>query len=140
MEGDLPELTIDPEKAFYILMKAREYEEKTASSGLEDGSNPSDDKDVSVLEDNPDDATLEELTTALEALNEDEQLDVVTLTWIGRGDYTINEWEDAREEARNVRDKHIALYISEMPLFSDYFEEGLSLAGQDLNEFEREHF
>lgn len=140
MAGDLPELSIDPEKAFYILMKAREFEEKTEASGLETGSNPSDDKDVAVLEDNPDDATLEELTTALEALNEDEQLDLVALTWIGRGDYTIDEWQEAREEARNVRDKHIVLYLSEMPLFNEYLEEGLSLAGHNLDEYERRHF
>jgi hypothetical protein len=29
-----PELSISPEKAFHILVKAREFDEKTGSSGL----------------------------------------------------------------------------------------------------------
>lgn len=133
-------LSVDPEKAFYILMKAREFEEKTEASGLEEGSNPVDDKAVSVLEDNAEDATEEELVSALSSLNEDEQLDMVALTWIGRGDFSIDEWDAARAEARAVTDKHIDLYLSGMPLFSDYLEEGLQQAGYDLDEFERKHF
>jgi hypothetical protein len=135
-----PELSVSPEKAFYILMKAREFDEKTEASGMEEGSNPTDDKDVAVLEDNPDDATEEELRSALEALNEDEQLDMIALTWIGRGDFTIDEWKAAREEARSMTDKHVPLYLVETPLFSDYLEEGLAQAGFDLNELERKHF
>lgn len=140
MSATAPELSIAPEKAFYILTKAREFEGKSPSSGLEEGSNPSDDKDVSVLEDNPDDAVEEELRSALDALNEDEQLDVMALTWIGRGDFSIEEWNAAREEAQNMTDKHITHYLMETPLFSDYLEEGLGLLGHDLDEYERKHF
>lgn len=140
MADNLPELTVNPEKAFYILMKAREFEVKTESVGLENGSNPTDDKDVAVLEDNPDDAVEEELKSALEGLNEDEQFDLITLTWIGRGDFTIDEWAKAQRQARDLSDKHIPLYLMQTPLFSDYLEEGLALAGHDLDEYERKHF
>ncbi|MBI1364336.1 MAG: DUF3775 domain-containing protein [Alphaproteobacteria bacterium] len=141
MERAQPELTIDPDKAFYILMKARAFDEKTEASGLEEGSNPTDDKDVAILEDNPEsDATEEELRTALQSLNDDEKLDLVTLVWIGRGDFSIDEWSAARAEADSVRDKHAVRYLMETPLFSDFLEEGLALAGYDLDEFEREHF
>ncbi len=99
----------------------------------------SDDKDVAVLEDNPDDATEEELTSAMEGLNVDEQLDLITLTWIGRGDFTIKEWAAARRQARDMPNKHIPLYLLQTPLFSDYLEEGLSLTGHDLDEYERKH-
>lgn len=137
MAMNMPELSISPEKAFYILMKAREFEEKTEPSGMEDGSNPADDKSVAVLEDNPEDATEEELTAALDGLNEDEQLDLVALTWIGRGDFSIGDWIAAREEAKSVTHKHISNYLIGTPLFSEYLEEGLGLAGVDLDEFER---
>jgi len=132
------EMSINPERAFFILMKAREFEEKSERSGLEDGSNPTDDRDVAVLEDNPDDATQEELLSALAALNEDEHTDLIALTWIGRGDFTIEEIADAREEARSIRNRH-ARYLMETPLFSEYLEDGLSQAGVDLDEFERQH-
>ena len=140
MKGDYPELSIDPEKAFYIVMKAREFEEKTESSGLEEGSNPTDDKDVAILEDSADDATEEELAAALHGLSDDEKLDVLVLTRIGRGDFTMEEWDEAREEARGTVDKNFTRYLIGTPLFSDYLEEGLALTGHDFDEFAQEHF
>ena len=52
-------LTISAEKAFFIIVKAREFDWKVALSDPETGSNPSDDKEVDVLEVG-DDATLQE--------------------------------------------------------------------------------
>ncbi|MEO1240437.1 MAG: DUF3775 domain-containing protein [Pseudomonadota bacterium] len=140
MDKNSSELSIDPEKAFYILMKAREFGGKTERANLENGSNPTDDRDVAVLEDNPDDAVEEELTSAMASLNEDEQYDLIALTWIGRGDFGIKDWPAARQQAADMSDKHIPLYLLRTPLFSDYLEEGLALAGLDLDEFERKHF
>ena len=77
-------LTISAEKAFFIIVKAREFDEKVAPSDPGSGSNPSDDKEVDVLEAG-DDATLQELAAALTGLNEDEQLDLVGLMWLRRG-------------------------------------------------------
>lgn len=134
------QLSISPEKAFYILVKAREFEEKTETADMEEGSNAADDRAVAILEDNPEDATEEELRAALDSLNEDEQLDMMALTWIGRGDFSIEDWGAAREEARAMSDRHISSYLAGDPLFSDYLEEGLSLAGFNLDEFERKHF
>lgn len=73
-------------------------------------------------------------------MNEDEQLDLLTLTWIGRGDFDIADFAKARDEAVNLEHKHISLYSKQTPLFSDYLEEGLSLAGYDLDQYERDHF
>jgi hypothetical protein len=36
-------------------------------------------------------------------LNEDEQIDLVALMWLGRGDGTIDEWEDLRSQAAERR-------------------------------------
>lgn len=45
-EDTSAELTISPETVFYIIVKAREYDEDVPPSGLEGGSNPSDDNEV----------------------------------------------------------------------------------------------
>ena len=45
-----PELSLDPETAFFILMKARELDAKVEESDPDSGSNPSDDRSVDVLE------------------------------------------------------------------------------------------
>lgn len=128
------ELTISPEKAFFIIVKAREFDEKVEPSEPDPGSNPSDDKDVEVLEDREDDPTLEELSGALSALNDDEQLDVLALVWLGRGDFS--SFEDARQEAAAMRDKHIPRYLIGTPQLGDYLEEGLAQAGFSTEDFE----
>lgn len=132
-------LTISTTKTGYILVKAREFDAKVASDELEEGSNPSDDKDVEILEDQPDDPTQQELLDALEGLNQDELLDLVALMWIGRGDFTPANWDDARAEADAMRHKHIPSYLMETPLLSDYLEEGLSAMGYSCEEVEAEH-
>ena len=47
-------------------------------------SNPSDDQEAAVLEDHRDDPVVQEITAFIDALSEDEQIDLVTLTWLGR--------------------------------------------------------
>ena len=65
------------------------------------GSNPTDDREVDVLESDGDNPTLQELEGALATLNIDEQLDLLALTWLGRGDFP--SFERARQQAEDVR-------------------------------------
>lgn len=126
-------LTISAEKAFFIIVKAREFDEKVAPSDPGSGSNPSDDKEVDVLEAG-DDATLQELAAALTGLNEDEQLDLVGLMWLGRGDF--GTFAEARQQAADMTDKHIPRYLVGTPQLGDYLEEGLATLGISLESFE----
>ena len=86
------DLTISPEKVCFIIIKVREYDAKDQVSEPEPGSNPSDDKEVSVLEDHQDDPVVEEITSLINSLSEDEQIDLVTLAWLGRDDYSASDW------------------------------------------------
>ncbi|HLF59401.1 MAG TPA: DUF3775 domain-containing protein [Alphaproteobacteria bacterium] len=132
-------LTISSDKVCFIVVKAREFDAKVPPAGLEEGSNPADDKDVEILEDQPDDTTQQELLDAIEGLNQDELLDLVALTWIGRGDFSAKEWDAARAEARDMRHKHFPSYLLETPLLSDYLEEGLSAMGFSCDAVAAEH-
>jgi hypothetical protein len=128
------ELTISAEKAFYIIVKAREFDEEVAPTDTDSGSNPTDDRDVDVLESDGDNPTLQELEGALATLNIDEQLDLLALTWLGRGDFP--SFEQARQQADDVRDKHIPSYLIGTPKLGDYLEEGLARLGVSLEGFE----
>jgi hypothetical protein len=128
------ELTISAEKAFYIIVKAREFDEEVAPADPDTGSNPTDDREVDVLESDGDNPTLQELEGALATLNIDEQLDLLALTWLGRGDFP--SFEQARQQAEDVRDKHIPSYLIGTPKLGDYLEEGLARLGYSLEEFE----
>lgn len=127
-------LNISPETVCFILIKAREFDEKVEPDDPNPGSNPSDDKDVSVLEDYAEDPTLLELTGAFDALNEDEQDDLLALMWLGRGDF--DSWEEATAAVADTRDKHISTYLLGTPILGDYLEEGLHRIGLSCEEYE----
>jgi hypothetical protein len=67
-------------------------------------------------------------------LNEDEQASLIALAWIGRGDYSGEEWEEARTLAkeRNIRDP--ADYLLGIEMLGDMLEEGLAELGLSLED------
>ncbi len=73
---------------------------------------------------------------ALDALNVDEQFDLIALTWLGRGEYS--SFAEAREEASDMRDKHIPEYLIGTPKLGDFLEEGLAQLGYSLEDFKRD--
>jgi hypothetical protein len=134
--GDEFPLTISPEKVCYIIIKAREFDAKDEQTEPDPGSNPSDDKEVSVLEEHEDDPVVEELTSFINGLSEDEQVDLVALTWLGRDDYTADDWSTVREEAARAHNERTAEYLLGTPMLGDFLEEALSMLGYSCEEFE----
>ena len=60
----------------------------------------------------------------------------MALTWIGRGDYRADEWDEVLGQMRDVREQRTVDYLLGTPLLADYLEEGLSLFGLSCEEFE----
>ena len=81
----------------------------------------------SVLEDRKDDPVRAELVSFIHDLNEDEQIELVSLSWLGRGDGGIENWDELRAEAARAHNKRTASYLPGMPLLSDHLEEALSI-------------
>jgi hypothetical protein len=133
---DAATLTISPEKVCFIIVKAREFDAKDEVTDPDPGSNPADDRDTAVLEDHSDDPVLEELTSLINSLSEDEQIDLVALTWLGRDDYSASDWSAVRAEAARAHNERTAEYLLGTPLLADFLEEGLSLLGRSCEEFE----
>ena len=134
----LPELNISPEKVFYIIVKAREFDGKVEPVEPDPGSNPADSGEREILEDYADDPTFAELRSAIDALNDDEVVDVIALAWLGRGDFAKEEWEEARALARERHRPRSAGYLMGMPALGDYLEEGLSMLGYSIEDEERD--
>jgi Protein of unknown function (DUF3775) len=133
---DAATLTISPEKVCFIIIKAREFDAKDEVTEPDPGSNPSDDKDAAILEDHADDPVVEELTSLINSLSEDEQIDLVALAWLGRDDYTASDWPAVREEAARAHNERTADYLLGTPLVGDFLEEGLSMLGYSCAEYE----
>lgn len=129
-------LEIPLDKLAYIIVKAREYEAEVPPVDEDSGSNPSDDSDRDVLEESPENPTYQELVDAISGLGELERIELLALTWLGRGDYGKEEWREALREARRVHDQKETDYLVGTPLFAEYLEEGLSQLGYSIEDYE----
>ncbi|AXK82861.1 DUF3775 domain-containing protein [Pseudolabrys taiwanensis] len=135
-DDDEGPLTISPEKVCFLIVKAREFDAKDVVTEPDTGSNPSDDGDAAVLEDHGNDPVVQEMVSLINALSVDEQVDLVALTWLGRDDYTAEDWAEVREEAARQHNNRTAAYLLGTPTVGDFLEEGLSMLGYSCEEFE----
>jgi uncharacterized protein DUF3775 len=139
MDDTLPGLSISPEKTCFIVLKAREFDAKDVVTDPDDGSRPSDDAMISVLEDHGDDPVAQELRGFIGALTENEQIDLGALTWLGRRDGDIKDWDALRAEAARVHNRRTASYLLGMPQLSDFLQDGLADFEGSFEEFEMGH-
>lgn len=138
-ESQAPELTISPEIVCFIALKVREFDTKDEPTEADPGSNAIDDDMRAVLEDHGDDPVAEELRAAIFALTEDQQIDLVALAWLGRGDGDVSDWEALRNAAAEARTGPTWRYLLGLPLLGDYLEEGLAALGIPPSQFEASH-
>jgi hypothetical protein len=117
---------INPAKVRHIITQARMFDVKEGVTDPDPGSNAADDDMRDVLEDLADDATYQEFMEYIRSLDQEEQVNLVALAWLGRGTYEVNEWEDALSEARAAHNARTAEYLTSLPMLGDYLEEGLS--------------
>ena len=126
----VPNLSISPEKVFFIVAKSRQAE--SSAAGLDPEADDGDD----APEDHSARTDRAELIGFIRDLNEDEQIDLVTLMWLGRGDGEIGNWRELRAEASRVHNNRTASYLIGTPMLADYLEEALSEFGLSFEDFE----
>jgi len=137
MVKTIPELSISPDKVCFLIVKAREFESEDVIADDEDESpNAPADPIASAGEYRESDPIQEELTGFIDALSEDEQVDLVALAWVGRGDGTLEDWDELRAEAARAHNKRTAPYLLGMPLLPDYLAEALSQFGHSFEDYE----
>ena len=131
-------LEIAPEKVAHIIIKAREYDSKVATWDDSAEAGGAQEDPGSILEDFANDPTRAELVAFINALNEDEQVNLVALTWIGRGTFDAEDLVEAVETARNERVNATSQYLLGIPLLADYLEEGLDKLGISVEDAEKD--
>lgn len=132
---ELPPLSISTEKVCFIVAMAREFEVEEEDADSETGSNPTDKHHVLALaeEDSPD-PTEDEFVAFVDEMSEDEQIDLVALAWLGRGDASLDDWDDLRRQASEAHNERTAAYLLGIPLLPDYLEDGLAAFGRSCEE------
>jgi hypothetical protein len=131
----VPNLSISPEKVFFIVSKARQSDEKATESDL--ATDFSDDDMTYGIDDHSKSTDRSELSGFIRGLNVDEQIDLVTLMWLGRGDGDLDNWRDLRNEATRAHNNRTASYLIGTPMLADYLEEALSQFGKSFEDFEQ---
>lgn len=127
-------LDLNPETVCRIIDKAHEFHAKEQVVIPEEPANPSGDWARQVLADHADDPTYRELKSMIEDLEPDQQVSLVALMWLGRGDFDESEWNDALAQARESWTEHTADYLIATPLVADYLDEGLAALGYSCEE------
>ncbi len=140
-------LEMDVDKVCFVVVKMREYEEEgliraetddeessldeqaeeELGSAEEFGATDEDGgEEEAPAETASGDGILEELATFVRNLDEEEQIELVALAWMGRGDYEAEQWDEAKQAAADRHNDRTAEYLLGIPLLPDYLEEGLA--------------
>ena len=96
----MPELRISTDKIDEFLEAALEVAGKVPPT-TGDNTTTGDDSALVNIEESDDDPTRDEIESFLAGLNVEERVDLLALIYLGRGDFAIDEWDDAVIEAED---------------------------------------
>lgn len=77
-----------------------------------------------------------ELRAFIDRLSEDEQAELVTVMWVGRGSFDAEDWAEALSTARAEATTPCADYLIGTPHLSDNLEAGLDALGINVTDAE----
>lgn len=127
-------LNLNPDIVCALIERAREFHAKEAVVLPEEVPDPDSSAASGMLAEHQGDPTLQEFKTTVEELEPDQQVALVALMWLGRGDFDADEWATALREAADSWTPHTAEQLLATPLVADYLDEGLALLGYSCGE------
>jgi hypothetical protein len=125
-------MALSVEKLSYIIEKAREFDAEVAPADDETPTEEGDEEVEDILEATRSNPTYAELIAAVEGLNDDERSELVAMMWIGRGDFSPGDWDQALAEAQARHNGREAAYLAGTPLLADYLEDAADELGYEL--------
>ena len=129
--GEGPLITVDPDTIRFIIDKAQMFHAKEAVTITEEPTSPADDWAMQALADHSDDLTFDEIHSTISDLESDQQICLVALMWLGRGDFDVEEWDDALRRATEEHNNRTAEYLIATPLLASYLAEGMATLGYE---------
>ena len=122
-------LDLNPEIVCFIIDRAHAFQAKEQVVIPEEPTDPGDDWGSQILADHSSDLTHQELKNTIDDLEPDQQVTLIALMWLGRGDYDLKDWESAVCDAQDNWNTRTSNYMIGTPLLADYLSEGLALHG-----------
>ena len=121
------EFELNRETVDFLINKSHEFHAREEVTFPDEPEIADEDWASQVSTDYSADPYYQELKTTIEDLEPDQQVSLVALMWLGRGDFALSEWELALRSARERWNKHTAEYLIGSSLLADYLAEGLEL-------------
>ncbi|MFD2110705.1 DUF3775 domain-containing protein [Thiorhodococcus fuscus] len=112
-----------------IIDKAREFQAKEEVVIPDSPSSPTEDWALQILADHSEDYSVQEMMQAIGTMSERQRAELVALMWLGRGDYSIEDWESAVDDAIGDYSLNAAAYLLSHPMIADHLTEGLIAHG-----------
>ena len=138
-DDQAPELAIPLETLCFIIMKARQFDAKEAATEPDPGSNPTDDENAAILQDQADDPVQVRIDIAHLGPFRRRTDRPRNLMWLGRDDYGLGDWPSVRAQAVDAHNKHTAEYLTGDPLLADHLAASLDLVALSCADFESGH-
>lgn len=125
------EININTDIVSHIIQKARAFHVKEeVSFPILPFQSSADNDWLQVLADHNDDFSYQQAVESINKLDLNQQITLVALMYVGRGDYDISEWDQAMEIAKDHWTDKTGEYLLSRPLIADYLEEGLDQLGR----------
>lgn len=114
-----------------IIDRAKEFhaQEGVVFPETPGGSEIDSDQAMQVLAAHAEDLTFQELKVAIEDLEPNQQAELVAIMWLGRGDFEVETFDEARAQARDQWTAHTAEYLLGTPLVAEYLNDGIEQLG-----------
>jgi hypothetical protein len=121
----MTELELNRDTVRFVIDKAHEFHSREEVTFPDEPESSKEDWVQQVATDYSDDPYYQELKNLIDDLEPDQQVTLVALMWVGRGDYLFAEWADALKFAEETWTDHTADYLIGTALLADYLGEGL---------------
>lgn len=120
----MAEIDLNRETIQFLIDRAREFHTRDDVTFDEEPEIDDDDWSQQVAS-FVSDPYYQEIKTTIEDLEPDQQVTLVALMWIGRGDFSLDELDDALKEAEDNWNPATADYLIGTPMLSDYLAEAI---------------
>ena len=127
-------LNVNPDTVCFLLSRARVFHSREDVVLPDEPDSSADNWALQMLADHAGDFTLDEFKATMKDLEPDQQQEVIALMWLGRGEFTSEEWNAAVQEARENWTENTAEYLIAHPMVADHLLEGLNMLGYSCEE------
>lgn len=124
-DGPLNALPFDAAEIEELVLRFNAVMAKEATDIPDLGGNATDDEIAETLQETQGDLSRDEITQAIESMNDEQKDALVALFWIGRGDADPAEWEATKALARQQHDGLVSRYLLGQPDVGEFLTEGL---------------